>query len=215
MRRHAGLSHRLRSGKNLQRYLHESYRLYFLFVFRRHRVLRSVQRPDCSAYQNEWRSYSSRRRCRGAQQLHYSNGSNPSNLHGGYAKPSWQTGPLTPNDGARDLPDVSLFAATVLISGSFYVVCKRDFQNGITRFLQFPKVISWKSVALRSRRRSLPASWRWWTRKIQSEQGNANMVLYPLAGTAGKTCHPRQIRLPPVSSMTSRTAGTNAMPCSH
>jgi subtilase family serine protease len=29
----------------------------------------------------------------------------------GYAKPSWQSGPGVPADGARDLPDVSLFAA--------------------------------------------------------------------------------------------------------
>jgi subtilase family serine protease len=29
----------------------------------------------------------------------------------GYAKPSWQTGPGVPADGARDLPDVSLFAS--------------------------------------------------------------------------------------------------------
>jgi hypothetical protein len=30
----------------------------------------------------------------------------------GYAKPDWQNAPGVPNDGARDLPDVSLFAAT-------------------------------------------------------------------------------------------------------
>ncbi len=30
----------------------------------------------------------------------------------GYAKPIWQQGPGVPNDGARDLPDVSLFAAS-------------------------------------------------------------------------------------------------------
>ena len=28
---------------------------------------------------------------------------------GGYAKPAWQTGTGVPNDGARDIPDVSLF----------------------------------------------------------------------------------------------------------
>jgi subtilase family serine protease len=30
---------------------------------------------------------------------------------GGYPKPSWQSGPNVPSDGARDLPDVSLFAS--------------------------------------------------------------------------------------------------------
>jgi subtilase family serine protease len=41
---------------------------------------------------------------------------------GGYAKPSWQTGAGVPADGARDLPDVSLFAANGF-NLSAYAVC--------------------------------------------------------------------------------------------
>jgi hypothetical protein len=41
----------------------------------------------------------------------------------GYAKPSWQTGVIgIPNDGVRDLPDVSLFAANGLWN-HYYVYC--------------------------------------------------------------------------------------------
>jgi hypothetical protein len=40
----------------------------------------------------------------------------------GYAKPIWQTGPGVPNDGVRDLPDVSLFSGTGL-NLSFYAIC--------------------------------------------------------------------------------------------
>jgi subtilase family serine protease len=41
-----------------------------------------------------------------------------------YSKPSWQTA-LTPGDGQRDVPDVSLFAGAGLV-GSFYVICQQD-----------------------------------------------------------------------------------------
>ena len=41
-----------------------------------------------------------------------------------YAKPTWQTA-LTPGDGQRDVPDVSLFAGAGLV-GSFYVICQQD-----------------------------------------------------------------------------------------
>jgi subtilase family serine protease len=41
-----------------------------------------------------------------------------------YSKPSWQTA-LTPADGQRDVPDVSLFAGAGLV-GSFYVICQQD-----------------------------------------------------------------------------------------
>ncbi|MGA8538155.1 MAG: protease pro-enzyme activation domain-containing protein, partial [Terriglobales bacterium] len=44
---------------------------------------------------------------------------------GGYAKPSWQTGTGVPNDGVRDLPDVSLFAGDGE-NGSFYILCQSD-----------------------------------------------------------------------------------------
>jgi len=43
----------------------------------------------------------------------------------GYAKPSWQSIPGNPNDGLRDLPDVSLFAADG-IWGHYLVFCLSD-----------------------------------------------------------------------------------------
>ena len=55
----------------------------------------------------------------------------------GYAKPSWQTGVVgIPNDGVRDLPDLSLFAAGPTPAGlgsvwkHAYVFCWSDFANG-------------------------------------------------------------------------------------
>jgi subtilase family serine protease len=48
----------------------------------------------------------------------------------GYAKPAWQLGLFgNPNDGVRDIPDVSLFAASGTW-GHFYVFCNTDTGNG-------------------------------------------------------------------------------------
>ena len=49
----------------------------------------------------------------------------------GWAKPSWQSVFGNPNDGVRDLPDVSLFAANGVWS-HYYVVCFSDLGNGGT-----------------------------------------------------------------------------------
>jgi hypothetical protein len=54
-----------------------------------------------------------------------SNGLNPSDCLNGYAKPSWQVAPGVPQDGARDLPDVSLFASGGFMN-SAYIICEAD-----------------------------------------------------------------------------------------
>lgn len=48
----------------------------------------------------------------------------------GYQKPTWQRGVYgNPNDGVRDLPDVSLFAANG-VWGHYYVICYSDAAGG-------------------------------------------------------------------------------------
>jgi len=48
----------------------------------------------------------------------------------GYAKPSWQAGTFgNPNDGVRDIPDVSLFASNG-VWGHFVLICYSDASNG-------------------------------------------------------------------------------------
>jgi hypothetical protein len=49
-----------------------------------------------------------------------------------YPKPSWQTGTGVPADSARDIPDVSLYAAVNSASNNFYIMCLADSaaQNG-------------------------------------------------------------------------------------
>ncbi|MGA7155437.1 MAG: Ig-like domain repeat protein [Acidobacteriaceae bacterium] len=51
-----------------------------------------------------------------------------------WLKPNWQTG--TPNDNARDLPDVSLFASNGFLN-SYYLVCQSDAYGGACNFGDF------------------------------------------------------------------------------
>jgi hypothetical protein len=53
-----------------------------------------------------------------------SQGSLPITTTDGWPKPSWQTGVTgIPNDGVRDLPDVSFFASDGFLSSSAYLIC--------------------------------------------------------------------------------------------
>ena len=68
----------------------------------------------------------------GPSQCASGNPSTPSVVGGscqGWPKPSWQSVLGNPNDGVRDTPDVSLFAADGLWS-HFYVFCWSDAANG-------------------------------------------------------------------------------------
>jgi hypothetical protein len=135
-----------------------------------------------------------------------------------YAKPPWQTG-VTPADGHRDLPDVSLFASNGPQSQSFYVVCQADVvaspscaTTGSFNFLgvggtsaaapSFAGIIALigqsESTAGRSRR-----------------QGNANLVLYKLGQTQANFCNSTLQPLAPPASCVfyDITKGNNSVPC--
>ena len=53
----------------------------------------------------------------------------PAGVCTGYPKPSWQTGPGVPEDGVRDIPDVSLFAANGYY-GASWATCTDDSAGG-------------------------------------------------------------------------------------
>jgi hypothetical protein len=109
---------------------------------------------------------------------------NQSSCSGGYAKPSWQTGPGVPNDGARDIPDVSLVAAGGLASGSFYVVCEADRiqdKSGARCDLNSPFMhfVAGEGTSLSVQ--VFGGIMALVNQKTNSRQGNANPVLYALA----------------------------------
>jgi len=110
-----------------------------------------------------------------------------------YGKPSWQalTIPGMPNDSARDIPDVSLFASVNSASNNFYIICLADSlsQNGQPCSLTGAN-LNFSGVGGTSA--SSPAFAGIIALVNQSEvtagrlkagegQGNVNYVLYPLA----------------------------------
>jgi len=92
-----------------------------------------------------------------------------------YAKPSWQVGTGVPNDGKRDLPDVSLDAAGQHDS---YLLC----QDGICATNASGQLVNAELVGGTSAAApTFAAIMSLIVQKTNSRQGQANFVLYPLA----------------------------------
>jgi subtilase family serine protease len=106
----------------------------------------------------------------------------------GVAKPDWQTG-LTglPNDGVRDLPDVSLFAADG-IWGHFYVTCFSDVRNGGAACTGDPS--TWAGAGGTSFSSPILAGIQALVNQnMGGAQGNPNYVYYALAANNPSVFH--------------------------
>jgi subtilase family serine protease len=144
-----------------------------------------------------------------------SDGQNSSTCAVGYPKPSWQVAPGVPADSVRDVPDISLFAASGSPSGSFYIVCEADQVSGSSCDPTNPNT---QFLGVGGTSASAPAFAGVMALVNQQVptahgQGNANYVLYKLAAAqnaascnssngSGASCVFNDI-----------TTGTNAMPC--
>ncbi|HKF45993.1 MAG TPA: protease pro-enzyme activation domain-containing protein [Terracidiphilus sp.] len=111
-------------------------------------------------------------------------------------KPAWQSGTGVPADGARDIPDVSLFAGNG-INGSFYPICVAD---GDCQTPTSGQEVQISGVGGTSVSVQLFAGMMALVNQQYGPQGQANVVLYPLAAQFPK-------------SFNDVTAGTNSMPC--
>ncbi|MGD0864295.1 MAG: S53 family peptidase [Rhizomicrobium sp.] len=99
----------------------------------------------------------------------------------GYAKPSWQKLVGNPSDNARDIPDVSLFAADGLW-GHYYVICYSDVWGGGAPCTGAPS--GWTGAGGTSFASPIMAGIQALVdQKMKSRQGNPNPVLYSLAAT--------------------------------
>ena len=102
----------------------------------------------------------------------------------GWAKPSWQASLSNlgnPNDGVRDLPDVSLFAANG-IWGHYYIFCWSDTENGGADCGDDPG--GWSAAGGTSFASPIMAGIQALiNRKTGQNQGNPNSVYYQLAAT--------------------------------
>jgi Pro-kumamolisin, activation domain/Bacterial Ig-like domain (group 3) len=101
----------------------------------------------------------------------------------GYAKPSWQTGSGVPNDGKRDLPDVSLFASNGFL-GTFYLVCASDATGGIC---DLNNLAGFGGTSVSSP--AFAGIMALVNQKTGERQGNANYILYKLAAQQPTAFH--------------------------
>jgi subtilase family serine protease len=115
-----------------------------------------------------------------------------------YGKPAWQSGTGVPSDGARDLPDVSLFASSG-VNYSFWPICAISSDcttdNSTTGAVNIFRVggTSASSPAFAGVMALVDQA-------TGSRQGQANYVLYPLAAQFPSVFH-------------DVTAGSNKVPC--
>ncbi len=145
-----------------------------------------------------------------------SDGVDQSSCTGGYPKPSWQVGVTPSGDLTRDLPDVSLFGADGLISGSFYVICERD-QQGPTSTTSATCDLSTQAFlgvgGTSVSAQAFAGVMALVDQKAGGPQGNANTVLYPLfSAQSAASCNTNG---PPAATCVFNdvTSGTIAMPC--
>src|SRR5277367_6102473 len=123
-----------------------------------------------------------------------------------YSKPTWQAGPGVPNDGKRDLPDVSLDAAA---GHDGYLLC----QDGICTTNASGQLINAELVGGTSAAApTFAAILALIAQKTNSRQGQANFVLYPLA--AAQNAANCSATSPPQSQciFNDITAGNNNVP---
>jgi subtilase family serine protease len=161
-----------------------------------------------------------------------SNASQTSQCTGGYAKPSWQTGVGVPNDGHRDIPDVSFLAEGSQdsygleqalgdnVPGSFYFACEEDAQGSSP---SQPAACSTSGAFLLGGGTSISAQVfagvvALVDEKSASAQGNMDSQFYSLASSAAQTalnCNSSSTTVLPNSACIFHdvTVGTNAMPC--
>ena len=145
-----------------------------------------------------------------------SDSTNPSSCSVGYPKPVWQVAPGVPQDGVRDIPDVSLFAGNGFMD-SAYIVCEADnlpisqpcsLNSAFNTFLG----IGGTSASAPSFA-GIMALVNQFTNS--SGQGNANYILYKMAASSAQTSHACGATANPSSGCIfyDVISGTNAVPC--
>ena len=117
-----------------------------------------------------------------------------------WTKPTWQTGAGVPNDTARDMPDVSLFASNGFL-GSFYLICQSDASPSGSCDVTNPDsdLQGYGGTSVASP--AFAGIMALVNQKTGSPQGIANLVLYNLISKEPTAFHD----IP--------AGSTNAMPC--
>ena len=143
----------------------------------------------------------------GASNCIQSDGQSVSSCTGGYPKPAWQSGPGISSDGARDVPDVSLFAGDGL-NASAYLVCETDINFGCAGQTDTLVPVGGTSASAPT----FAGIMAMIVQLTHSRQGNANYVLYPFAAQPGASCDSTGT-IATSCIFYDVTVGTIAMPC--
>jgi Pro-kumamolisin, activation domain/Bacterial Ig-like domain (group 3) len=111
----------------------------------------------------------------------------------GYAKPAWQSGAGVPQDGVRDIPDISLFASGGF-NNSFYIMCEADLTPfGVKLGDDIPcSLANLTFVGIGGTSAAAPTFagvMALIDQQTGVRQGNANYVLYNLAAQPGASCN--------------------------
>lgn len=113
----------------------------------------------------------------------------------GFPKPSWQTGTGVPNDGVRDVPDVSMAASA---DHDGYILCSGgSCAGGIAGAVSANSIVGGTSAAAPIFAGIVVLL----NQFVGVKQGNINQKLYPLAQNAGN------------GAFHDITTGTNIVPC--
>jgi hypothetical protein len=143
----------------------------------------------------------------------------------GYPKPAFQVG-ITPADGVRDIPDVSLFASDGVSSHTFYIICQSDQDItgdtgcNLTKFVATSPFHDFQTVGGTSASTpSFAGIMALVNQSTGQRQGNANFVLYALAkAETFSTCNSSSFLAGPGTQPTNCvfmdiTKSNNAVPC--
>jgi subtilase family serine protease len=131
----------------------------------------------------------------------------------GYAKPAWQAGvPGIPNDGQRDIPDLSFFASDGFL-GSAYLFCVTGGGNTCSYSATSEPTaneIGGTSVGTPAMAGVMALI----NQKSGSSQGDPNTVLYELAAKQTySACSAETVTAKSSCVFNDIDSGTNAMPC--
>lgn len=132
----------------------------------------------------------------GASSLGLATTNSSGTTYGPYPKPSWQSGPGVPADGARDLPDVSLFASNGP-NATYYPVCLED---GDCQPVASGDTVQIYGIGGTSASAPAFAGIMALVNQQYGRQGQADFVLYPLAAQYPAAFH-------------DVVNGTNTVPC--
>jgi hypothetical protein len=139
----------------------------------------------------------------------------------GWIKPKWQQPsinniPGLPNDGVRDLPDVSFFASDGYVSSSAYLMCASATNTNnapcsySTYTEPFYQEVGGTSVATPAMAGVMALI----NQKTGAFQGNPNSELYALAATQTySSCSAETVTTSSKCYFNDIDTGTNAMPC--